>query len=156
MRRNRTKPVVTGAPAADLDAHLAVRQFELVLKHGDLAGRELEEIRRFLHRAARLVHERHGTKQHHALAIERAFRGLALKTAAPWCETMTPRNFIDHRETDVVPVMRVFGAGIAETNKQSHDAASRAGLLLLVAGGLCRRSLGAGRGGPGAGCRGLR
>jgi hypothetical protein len=38
---------------------------------------------------------------------------------------MTPRNFIDRHEADIVPVMRVFRAGIAEANKKSHDAASR-------------------------------
>jgi protein subunit release factor A len=39
---------------------------------------------------------------------------------------MTPRNFIDGHEADIVPVMRVFRAGIAEANKESHAAASRA------------------------------
>jgi hypothetical protein len=38
---------------------------------------------------------------------------------------MTPRDFIDGHEADVVAVMRVFRAGIAETNKQAHGAASR-------------------------------
>src|SRR5262249_17955789 len=73
--------------------------------------------------------------QHNALALERAFRGLALKTTAPWCETMTPRDFVNGHEPDVVPVLRVFCAGITEANKESHDAASPAvsSLLLLVA-----------------------
>src|ERR1700688_3591200 len=39
---------------------------------------------------------------------------------------MTPRNSIDGHEADIVPVTRVFRAGIAEANKESHDAASRA------------------------------
>src|SRR5437868_14035218 len=39
---------------------------------------------------------------------------------------MTPRNLIYGQEADVVPVMRVLRAGIAESNKESHDAASRA------------------------------
>src|ERR1700731_3265794 len=148
MRGDRTQAVVAGNTAADLDAHLGRRQFEFILKHGDLAGRELEETRRFLNRASRLVHESRGTEQHHSLAIERAFRGLALKAAAPWRETMTPRNFIDGHETDVVPVMRVLRTGIAEANKESHDAASRALLLLLVATG---RRLRAGPSAPPAG-----
>ena len=133
MRRDRAQAVVAGDAAADLDPHLAGGQFELVLEHGDLADRQLEEAGGFLHRAAGFVHEGHRLQQHHPFAIERAFRGLALKAAAPWCETMTPRNFIDGHETDVVPVVRVLRAGIAETNKQSHDAASRVRLLLLVA-----------------------
>src|SRR6202012_2617151 len=94
----------------------------------------------FLHRTTGLVHEGRGPQQHHPLAVERAFRGLALKAAAPWCETMTPRNLIDHHEPDIVSVMRVLCAGITETNKESHDAASRVRLLLLVAAGGLRTS----------------
>src|SRR4051812_33427524 len=106
MRGDRAQPVMAGDAAADLDAHFRRRQFEFVLKHGDLAGSELEEVRSLLNRAPGLVHERGGAKQHHPLALERAFRGLALKTAAPWCKTMTPRNFIDGQEADIVPVVR--------------------------------------------------
>src|SRR5204863_3391332 len=102
------------------------RQFEFVLHHRDFVGRELEEIRSFLNRASGVVHEGQWTKQDHPLTIECAFRRLALKAAAPWCETMTPRNLIDDHKADVVPVIRVLRAGIAESNKQSHDAASRA------------------------------
>src|SRR5712675_1227349 len=132
MRGDRAQPVMAGDPAADLDAYFRRRQFELVLKHGDLAGAKLEEVRGLLHGAPRLVHERRRLEQHDALAFERAFRRLALKTTAPWCETMTPRNFIDDRKTDVVPVVRVFRAGVTEADKEAHDAASRV-LLLLVA-----------------------
>src|SRR4051812_7466189 len=133
MRGDRTQAVVTGDAATDLDAQLGRRQFELIVKHGDLARRELEEIRSLLNRASGVVHESRRAKQDHPLMIERAFRGLALKATAPWCKTMTPSNLIDGHEADVVPVMRVLRAGIAEANKKSHDAASRARLLLLVA-----------------------
>src|SRR5256885_17193193 len=95
MRGDRAQPVVTGDAPADLDAHLGGRQFELVLKHRDFVGRELEEIRSLLNRASGVVHEGPWTKQDHPPMIERAFRRPALKTAAPWCETMTPRNPID-------------------------------------------------------------
>src|SRR3981189_1208469 len=142
MRRDRAQTVVSGNAAADLDAHLGGRQFDLILKHGDLACRQLEEMRGLLNRTPRLVHEGRGPQQHHPLAIERAFRGLALKAAAPWCETMTPRDFINDHEPDIVPVMGVLRAGIAEAYKESHDAASRVRLLLLVA---ASRRLGAGR-----------
>src|SRR6185295_1863462 len=122
---------MAGNAAADLDAHFRRRQFELVLKHDDLADPELEEVRGFLHRAPGLVHVGRGLEQNDAFAIQRAFRRLALKTAAPWCETMTPRDLIDDRETDIVPVVRVFRAGVTEANKQSHAAASPRRLLLL-------------------------
>src|SRR5581483_2561142 len=126
MRSDRAQAVVAGDAAADLHPHLRRRQFELVLEYGDLAGPELEEVRRFLHRAPGVVHVGRGLEQDHALAIERAFRCLALKAAAPWCETMTPRNLVDGHEADIVPVTRVSRAGIAEADKEQHDAASRA------------------------------
>src|SRR6185437_7834899 len=125
MRRDRSQSVMAGDAATYLDADLARRQFELILKHGDLAVPELEEVRRFVNRASRFVHERRGAKQHHPFAIERAFGGLALKATAPRCETMTPRDRFDGHEADIVPVMRVLRAGIAETYKEQHDAASR-------------------------------
>src|SRR3981189_2829846 len=151
MRGDRTQAVVAGNAAADFDAHLGRRQLGLLLKHGDVACRELEEIRSLLNRASRLVHEGRRAEQDHPLMIERAFRGLALKTAAPWCDAMMPRNFLDNLEPDIVPVMGVLRAGIAETNKESHDAASRVRLLLLdaTAGrrfGARRRRLGTRRG----------
>src|SRR5215212_2621302 len=124
---------MAGDAATDLDANLRRRQFEFVLKHRDLAGRQFEEVCGFLNRAPGLVHERGRTKQNDALAIERAFGSLALKTAAPRCKTVTPRNFIDGHEPDIVPVVRVFRTGVTETDKQAHDAASRRCLLLLVA-----------------------
>jgi hypothetical protein len=35
---------------------------------------------------------------------------------------MTPRDLVDGHEADIVPVTCVFRAGIAEPNKESHDA----------------------------------
>src|SRR4029077_2681344 len=118
MRGDRAQPVMAGNAATDLDAYFRRRQFEFVLKHDDLAGRELEEVRGFLHRAPGLVHERRRLEQHDTLALQRAFRRLALKTAAPWCETMTPRNFVDDRKTDIMPVVRVFRAGVTKADKE--------------------------------------
>src|SRR5947209_10974105 len=55
-----------------------------------------------LFRSAGFIHERCGAKQHDLLAVERAFGRLALKTTAPWCEIMTPRDLIDGHKADVV------------------------------------------------------
>src|ERR1700759_2211594 len=121
MRGDRAQAVVTGDAAADLDPHLRRRQFELVLEHGDLARPELEEVRGLLHRAAGVVHVGRGLEQDDALALERAFRSLALKAAAPWCETMTPRNLVDGHEADMGPVTRVFRAGRSAADKELSD-----------------------------------
>src|SRR5262249_19090281 len=100
----------------------------------------------FLHRAPGVVHVGGGLEQDYALAIERAFRSLALKAAAPWSETMTPRNFINGHEADIVPVTRVSRTGIAEADKEQHDAASRVNGLLLLGAATGSGRLGASRG----------
>src|SRR6185369_3126281 len=122
MRGDRAQPVMTGDAAADLHAYFRRRQFEFVLKHGDVGGTELEEVRGFLNRAPGLVHVGGRPQQDDLLVIERAFGSLALKTAAPRCETVTPLYLIDGHEPDVVPVVRVFRTGVTETDKQAHDA----------------------------------
>ena len=48
MRGDRAQAVMSGNAAADLHPQLRRRQFELVVEHGDVAGRELEEIRGLL------------------------------------------------------------------------------------------------------------
>src|SRR3954452_9722366 len=83
VRRYRTQAVVACDPASNLHAKLRRRQLKLVLKHGNLVCRELEEVRSLLNGAAGIVHEGQWTKQDYPLLIERAFRGLALKAAAP-------------------------------------------------------------------------
>src|SRR5882757_5389520 len=117
MRGDRAQPVMTGNAAADLHAYFRQRQFEFVLKHGDVGGTELEEVRGFLNRAPGLVHESGRPQQNDFFTIERAIGSLALKTAAPRSETVTPRNFIDRNEADVVPVVAVHRTGITETVK---------------------------------------
>jgi hypothetical protein len=37
---------------------------------------------------------------------------------------MTPRDFVDGHEADIVPVTLVSRTGIAEADKEQHDAAS--------------------------------
>src|SRR5262249_20537323 len=132
MRGDRAQAVVTGDAAADFHSHFPRRQLELVLEYGDLAGAELEEVRGFLHRAPGVVHIGRGLEQDHALALERAFRCLTLKAAAPWCETLTPCNLVDGHEADIVPVTLISRTGIAEADKEQHDAASRARRMLLL------------------------
>ncbi len=83
MRGDRAQSVVTGNAAADLHPNLCGRQLQLVVKHGDVAEADLEEIRSLAHRAPGLVHERGGLQQDDTLAVERAFGGLPLKAAAP-------------------------------------------------------------------------
>src|SRR3954452_21199527 len=98
MGGDRAQAVVAGDAAADLHPHLAWRQFELVMEYGDVARRDLEEACRFLNAAAGIVHVSRRLEQDHALSTERAFRGLALKPAAPWRETVTPRDLVDGHE----------------------------------------------------------
>src|SRR5260370_17819730 len=83
MRGDRTQAVMAGDAAADFDPHLGRRPFELILKHGDIACRELEEIRSLLNPAPRLVHEPRGARRDHPPMINRSFRDFALTTPPP-------------------------------------------------------------------------
>ena len=56
MRADRAQAVVPGDAAADLHAHLGGRQFDLVVKHRDVAKRHLVEMHRLGNRATGLVH----------------------------------------------------------------------------------------------------
>src|ERR1700690_3969355 len=141
MRRYRAQSIMTCVGSADFHAHLGRRKFDFVMEDHEVGQIGRRVVEGFLHRSSRLVHEGFRAKQDDLLVIDGAFRRLALKAAAPWCKTMTPRDLIDGHEADVVAVMRVFRAGIAETNKEAHGAASRLLLLLLVA--TAGRSLGA-------------
>ena len=46
MRGDRAQAIMAGDAAADLDPHLAGRQLDLVVEHGDVGRRELVELRR--------------------------------------------------------------------------------------------------------------
>src|SRR6185437_12092615 len=103
VRRDRSQAVMSRNAATDLDPNLRRRKLDLVVKHHDIAFPELEELRRVLNRVAGFVHVGRGLEQDDTLSIEGAFGCLTLKAAAPWCETVTPRNFIDSHEPDIVP-----------------------------------------------------
>src|SRR5260370_1715073 len=133
MRRNRTQPVMARVGSSNFHSYLGRWKFDFVVEDDEVSKLDTGVFKGFFDRAPRFVHEGRRTQQGHPLMVERSFRGLALKTAAPGCETMTPRNFIDGHEADIASVMRVLCARIAEPNKKSHDAASPARLLLLVA-----------------------
>ena len=49
---DRAKAVVARVPAAELQAHVAERQIELVVQHDDVARGDLEERHRRLHARA--------------------------------------------------------------------------------------------------------
>jgi hypothetical protein len=120
---------MTCVGSSDFHAHLGRRKFDFVVEDHEISPIDLEEIRRFLNRPAGFVHERFRAKQHNLFLVEGAFRRHALKAAAPGCETMTPCNFVDGHKADVVTIMRILCAGIAETNKEAHDPASSAGKI---------------------------
>src|SRR3569623_3302671 len=134
---------------AALHANFSRRQFDLVMKHHDIALAELEEIRSLLHRTARLVHVGRGCEENDAFGVQYALGGLALIATAPRFKTVTPRHVVENHEPDIVPVAFVLRSGISQPDEQAHGIGSLAGLLLLlVAAG--RRGLG------GTGCRSLR
>src|SRR5437899_210713 len=90
MRGDRAQSVMTGDAAADLDPHFRRRQFEFVLKHGNVTGGQLAEVRGFLNRAPGLVHVGGRPQQNDLFTTERASGSLALTTAARWSPASRP------------------------------------------------------------------
>src|SRR5262249_54292891 len=92
MFGNRAQAVMAGIAAAKLDPELARRQFNLVVKHDDVARIQLVEICRFRNRPSRLVHERARQQQQCTLSRDVAFDGDSLKASPPRGNVEAARN----------------------------------------------------------------
>src|SRR5262245_46955694 len=90
--RDRTQPVVAGDAAADLHAHLAGRELDLVMEDGDAVEAKLVEMRRLRHRASGFIHERARQQQQRPRRPDRAFRGHALEALAEWSDVVALRD----------------------------------------------------------------
>ena len=116
VRDDVAQPVVAAVTAAVLQAHGADRQIELIVRHQDLLGRDLEEIAQLPHRQAAAVHVRGGLQQHDVLAADVDARGLAGELAVvAKLRAVPPRKQIHEPETRVVAGDQMLGPRIAET-----------------------------------------
>ena len=134
MLMDGTQPIMPRMPAARLAAQLAGGEVNLVMKHGHICAVELVEPHGLPNRLARLVHEGCGFQQHDLLRAQAAFADLPLKLRFPRPKPVILRHSVQRHEANIMPVARIFYAGIAEACKEFHvwmpycrDAGARVG-----------------------------
>ncbi|MNX84031.1 hypothetical protein D3C86_1158110 [compost metagenome] len=116
--------VLARCAAAGLHAEAARGQVDLVVEDDDLAGFDLVEARRLADRAAALVHiglRFHQQDLDRAVgAVDLAFADDGLELGPLGTEAPAARDLVHGHEADVVAVLLVFGARIAEPCDDDH------------------------------------
>ena len=112
--------VVAAGAAALLDADLAGREVDLVVDHDDLLRRQLEEAQRLADRPAGFVHIGLRLYGQHLFPAQAALGAVRLEAVAPRRKGMAADDLVHRHEADVVPIVGVAGARIAEPGKQQH------------------------------------
>jgi hypothetical protein len=123
MGGDRPQAVMARIAAADLHPELGRGKVELVVEHGDVPQRDLEEVLGFPDRPPGLVHVGLRLQQQHLLAADHRIRRLGLEAPAPGARAMGARNLVHGHEADVVAVPGVAGSGIAEADEEAHRLA---------------------------------
>src|SRR3954447_17994309 len=114
--------------AAELHLHLEWGEVELVVEGGEILEVELVETQGFGDRAAAVVHEGLRHLDQNPMATDAAFRDEAAELLLPGTEAVHLGDDVGRHEPDIVPVQRIFAAGISETDPELH-------LPLPLAGG---------------------
>jgi hypothetical protein len=115
-----------GIAPARFHAQLAGRQIKLVMEDNYVGQVDLVKPRGLGHGASGFVHIGLGLKQQHARGSDGAFARQTLKSFPQRGEIEFARNGVDRHEADVVPVVRIFRAGVSQSDKERHS-----GLLKL-------------------------
>jgi hypothetical protein len=118
--RDVLQPVVAGGAAALLHLHRARREIELVVRHQDVGGRDLEEAREHLHRPPARVHEVLRQHQPGAARLVAADQRLELGVLAQR-RVRLRREALDQPEAGVVPGGLVAVARVAEADDEFHQ-----------------------------------
>src|SRR5690606_21663013 len=108
--------------AVGLDAQLARNEIEFVIDDDEIGGRQLVEAHGLADGLAGKVHEGLRLDQQHLLAVNHAIGNLGLKLLLPVGKAMAAEYFIRRHETDIMPVMHIFGARIAKTCDEQHGS----------------------------------
>ncbi len=114
------RPLWPGQPAADADLHLERREVELVVEDGQRFLVELVEVQRLLNRVAAVVHEGLRLHQQDLVAADAAFGDQASELLLPWAEAVHLGDDVGRHHADIVPVKRIFRAGISEAHPDLH------------------------------------
>ena len=111
------RPLWPAVPPPSRACRRAERQVDLVVDDEHRVGLELEELHRGLHGAAGVVHVRLRLQERDLVPVDADLRELPVELAFPRT-VVTPRELVDDEPADVVPVARVFAAGIAEAGDE--------------------------------------
>ncbi len=122
MRVDGFDAVMTAGAAAGLDAQLARNEVEFVIDHDEIGRCQLVEAHGFADGLTRKVHKSLRLDQQHFFAVDHTVGNLGLKLLLPVGKAMAAEYFIRRHETDIVPVMRIFGARIAKTCNEQHGS----------------------------------
>ena len=117
---DRPQPVVTREPAAEAHLDAAGVEVDVVVDDGDLLRRQLEEARSGGERAAGEVHVRLRLQQCELQAVEPDLGELAGELRLERA-VVTPRQLVDDHPADVVPVVDVLAAGVAEADDEEIE-----------------------------------
>src|SRR5690606_29456934 len=119
--------VVAPGAAAGLDAHLGGREVEFVIEDDQVGRGKLVKAHRLADRLAGQVHEGLRLDQQHLFAADATFGDQALELSRPGRKGMAAGYRVRRHEADIMPVVLVFRAGIAEACDQQHDGRLPAG-----------------------------
>jgi hypothetical protein len=108
--------------ASRLYAQLGWGEIQFVVQHDYVGQCDFVEALRFLHRTPGFIHESLRLQQDSPFGTESHLGDLPLEFATPQPSAMHARNLVDGEETDIVTVLGIAGAGIAEADDQAHGA----------------------------------
>src|SRR5436305_2850012 len=124
---DRSQAVMPGGPAAELHLDLERREVELVVKDGQGVPIELIEAQRLLNRIAAVVHEGLGLEQQNAVSPKAPFGDQASEFLLPRTEIMRFGDDVGRHEPDIVPLKRIFCAGVTKADPELHAFPSPSG-----------------------------
>jgi hypothetical protein len=90
------------------------------VEDGERIHAELVEFQRLLNRVAAVVHEGLRLEEEDALTADPAFRDEAAEFLLPGTEVVRLGNDVGSHEADIVPLQRIFRAGIPEADPELH------------------------------------
>jgi hypothetical protein len=117
---DRAQAVVARKPAADADLHLERGEIELVVEDGERFLVELVEMQRLLNCVAAVVHEGLRLQQQHPVPADAALSNQASEFFLPRPEVVNLGDEVGSHHPDIVPVKRIFRAGISEAHPNLH------------------------------------
>lgn len=120
MLGNAAQAVVTRVATAILDPKPPGREIEFIVEHDHVAGVQLVKAHGLGDGSSGVVHEGMRLQRKHLLAGNQPLGHFALKALAVGRKVMAADDFVHRHEADVMAIVGILGARIAESDQQSH------------------------------------